>query len=45
VLQHLTARYDRLRPLPGRHWRLNANLRGLATLPVALTPARIGAGR
>lgn len=45
VLQQLTDRYEQLSPVSGRHWRLNANLRGLATLPVTLTAARTGAGR
>ncbi|WP_433617025.1 cytochrome P450 [Dactylosporangium sp. CA-139114] len=44
VLQHVTAVYEQLRPVSGRHWRLNANLRGLASLPITVT-ARAGAGR
>ncbi|MEV6927431.1 cytochrome P450 [Dactylosporangium sp. NPDC051485] len=32
----LIERYARLRPLPGRQWRHNANLRSLATLPIQL---------
>ena len=32
----LIERYARLRPLPGRRWRHNANLRGLANLPIQL---------
>ncbi|WP_432982859.1 cytochrome P450 [Dactylosporangium sp. CA-233914] len=45
VLHHLTAGYEQLSPVSGRHWRLNANLRGLASLPITLTPTRSGAGR
>jgi cytochrome P450 len=33
----LVGRYRELTPLPGRVWRQNGNLRGLATLPVQLT--------
>ncbi|WP_432973536.1 cytochrome P450 [Dactylosporangium sp. CA-233914] len=36
AVRMLTARYTRLRPRPGRRWRHNANLRGLAHLPVQL---------
>ncbi|MFG2045533.1 cytochrome P450 [Dactylosporangium sp. NPDC048998] len=36
AVRALTARYTRLRPRPGRSWRHNANLRGLAHLPVQL---------
>lgn len=35
----LTARYRRISPLPGRRWRHNANLRGLAHLPIQLHPS------
>ncbi|MER7283760.1 cytochrome P450 [Dactylosporangium sp. NPDC000244] len=36
AIRLLTTRCTRLDPLPGRPWRRNANLRGLAHLPVAL---------
>ncbi|GAA1563721.1 cytochrome P450 [Dactylosporangium maewongense] len=45
VLEQLTARYAQLNPLSGRHWRRNANLRGLASLPITLTTAQTGPRR
>jgi len=42
VLAGLLARCTGLRPAGPRTWRLNGNLRGLASLPVAFTPTPAG---
>jgi len=39
VLAAVLTRCTDLRPAGARQWRLNGNLRGLATLPIAYTPA------